>query len=160
MSLVEHAARELQLCGQFREDPAYAQSVVAAVAAFASYGHSGGSASCAVSQLTTLLQYGTLSPLTDDPEEWVRHQPDMWQSSRNPQAFSQDGGKTYYLLDEVEEARQAAADRVGRPMHAAKRTDRTAHTRDDVINAAAPAPADPVAAPATPTACPCLAGAR
>ena len=43
MTLVEHAKRELELLGQTAEDPAYAASIVAAVAAFSSYGHSGGS---------------------------------------------------------------------------------------------------------------------
>ncbi|MER7331677.1 MULTISPECIES: hypothetical protein [unclassified Micromonospora] len=103
MSLVEHAKRELELCGQFAEDPAYAQSLVAAVAAFASYGHSGGSAGIAIHQLTTLLQYGNLAPLTDAPDEWM-HVTDadggLWQNRRNSEAFSTDGGKTYYLLSE------------------------------------------------------------
>ncbi len=120
MSLVDHARRELQLCGQFDEDPSYAQSIVAAVAVFASHGHSGGSAAAAVYQLTTLLSYGTLSPLTSAPEEWMEVGSDTWQSRRNPQAFSQDGGKTYYLLDEVDAARQAAADAAERPMHTAE----------------------------------------
>jgi hypothetical protein len=104
MSLVEHAQRELRACGQFDEDPAYAQSIVAAVAAFASYGHSGGSAFVGIEQLTALLRFEPLSPLTDDPEEWcdVADQSGyrLFQSRRNPQAFSTDGGKSYYLLDE------------------------------------------------------------
>ena len=106
MSLVEHARRELDLCGQAAEDPEYASSIVKAVEAFASYGHSGGSAMVAVEQLHTLLQYGTLSPLTDDPAEWIDRTEmsgvPMWQSARNPSAFSEDGGKTYWLLDERE----------------------------------------------------------
>ncbi|MEU0078553.1 hypothetical protein ABZY58_11705 [Micromonospora tulbaghiae] len=104
MSLVEHAKRELELCGQFEEDPAYAQSIVAAVAAFASYGHSGGSAGVAIHQMTTLLQFGSLSPLTDSPDEWFdvseMSGTPMWQNRRNSEAFSTDGGKTYYLLSE------------------------------------------------------------
>jgi hypothetical protein len=36
MNLVDHARRELDLCGQSAEDPAYAATIVAAVAAFAS----------------------------------------------------------------------------------------------------------------------------
>lgn len=104
MTLVEHARRELELCGQTAEDPAYAQSIVAAVAAFASYGHSGGSAFFAVDQLTRLLRFEALSPLTCDPDEWcdVAEQAGrtLWQSRRNPQAFSTDGGSSYYLLEE------------------------------------------------------------
>lgn len=141
MSLVEHAQRELHLCGQAKEDPGYAASLVAAVAAFASYGHSGGSAGCAIQQLVTLLNYGTLSPLTDDPGEWhdvsgMSGAP-MWQSRRNPQAFSQDGGKTYYLLDEVDEVRRKAAEAAGRPMHAS-RPSRATQADSVAVNACEP----------------------
>lgn len=104
MPLVDHAKRELTLCGQYAEDPAYAQSLIAAVAAFASYGHSGGSAGIGIYQLTTLLQFGNLSPLTNDPDEWhnvsAQSSTEMWQNRRNSEAFSTDGGKTYYLLSE------------------------------------------------------------
>lgn len=100
MSLVEHAQRELKLCGQFDEDPAYAQSIVAAVAAFASFGHSGGSAGIAIHQLTTLLQYKALAPLTADPAEWFDHGDGLWQNVRSSEAFSTDGGATYYLVDD------------------------------------------------------------
>ena len=104
MSLVEHARRELRLCGQTAEDPEYAESIVKAVESFASYGHSGGSAMVGIEQLHTLLKFGTLSPLTADPAEWLDRSEmssaPLWQSSRNPGAFSEDGGKTYYLLDD------------------------------------------------------------
>lgn len=104
MSLVEHAKRELELCGQTAEDPGYAASVVAAVAAFASYGHSGGSASVAVEQLHRLLRQEALTPLTDDPEEWedrteVSGGP-WWQNRRDSRAMSHDGGQTYWLVDD------------------------------------------------------------
>ena len=104
MSLVEHAKRELELSGQWSEDPAYSQSIVAAVAAFASYGHSGGSASVAIAQLYRLLHFETLSPLTSDPAEWIDRTAEsgtpMWQSARDPKVFSTDGGQTWYHLDE------------------------------------------------------------
>lgn len=113
MTLIDHARRELELCGQFAQDPAYSQSLVAAVAAFASYGHSGGSAGCAIAQLTALLRFEALSPLTDDPEEWMvitdgfGDESGLWQSMRNTQAFSLDRGRTYYLLDERDAATAA-----------------------------------------------------
>jgi hypothetical protein len=108
MSLVDHARRELELCGQFTEDPAYAQSVVAAIAALTSYdGHSGGSFFAATAQIQTLLGFGTLSPLTNNPDEWcdvaVESGTTLYQSRRNPEAFSKDGGKTYYVLSEREQ---------------------------------------------------------
>lgn len=104
MSLVEHAKRELEKCGQYKEDPAYAQSIIAAVAAFASYGHSGGSAGIAIEQLHTLLQFRTLSPITSDPDEWIDQSPisstPLWQNMRDSAAMSRDGGKTWYFVDE------------------------------------------------------------
>jgi hypothetical protein len=104
MSLVEHAKRELELSGQWAEDPAYSQSIVASVAAFASYGHSGGSASIAIEQLHRLLQFRTLSPITSDPEEWedrteMSSSP-LWQNKRDSAAFSNDGGHTWYYVDD------------------------------------------------------------
>lgn len=101
-TLVDHARRELQLCGQWNEDPGYSAALVAAVAAYASYGHSGGSTSMAIRQLGILLRRGTLSELTGDPAEWIdlREQSGcpMWQSVRCPAAFSDDGGRTFWLL--------------------------------------------------------------
>ena len=99
--LVEHARAELELIG---EDPAYAASLVAAVAAFASFGHSGGSAMCAIEQLTALLQFENLAPLTADPDEWEDRSEmtgvPVWQSKRNSKAFSENGGQTYWLVDD------------------------------------------------------------
>lgn len=104
-NLVEHARRELKTSGQVAEDPAYAAHLIAAVAAFASYGHSGGSAVVAVGQLTRLLQWEPLTPITDNPEEWqeVAFLDDAgevadrgwWQNIRDSRALSRDGGKTW-----------------------------------------------------------------
>jgi hypothetical protein len=104
MALVEHARRELELCGQYAEDPEYSESIISAVEAFASYGHSGGSASVAREQLHALLGFKTLSPLTSDPAEWIDQSEisgtPLWQNRRDPAVFSTDGGKTWYSLDE------------------------------------------------------------
>ena len=109
MTLVEHARRELDLCGQTAEDPEYAASLIKAVEAFASYdGHSGGSMMAAVEQLGRLLRFQPLSPLTADPAEWFNHgemgaQAYLWQSKRQPSVFSTDGGRTWYDMDERNE---------------------------------------------------------
>jgi hypothetical protein len=106
-NLVDHAIRELRLCGQYDEDPSYATTIINAIAVFASYGHSGGSAAVATYHINELLRFKTLSPLTDDPEEWTYHDEKTWgapggiyQSVRNPACFSEDGGKTYYDVDD------------------------------------------------------------
>lgn len=100
MTLVEHARTELNLLG---EDPVYSATLVAAVAAFASFGHSGGSAMTAIQQLHALLQWENLTPLTNDPDEWVDRSEisnaPLWQSNRNSKAMSHDGGRTYTLVD-------------------------------------------------------------
>lgn len=103
-NLVAHARRELDLCGQYEEDPEYSESIIAAVAAFASYyGHSGESAMIAREQLYRLLGFEALSPLTSDPNEWVdvgevSGKP-LWQNKRDSKMFSQDGGKTWYSVE-------------------------------------------------------------
>lgn len=100
--LVAHARRELEISGQYAEDPAYSESIIAAVAAFSDYGHSGGSASVAREQLHHLLGWEPLSPLTSAPEEWIDRSEmsgkPFWQSRRDPKAFSEDGGKTWWRL--------------------------------------------------------------
>lgn len=102
--LVGHARRELELCGQYAEDPEYAESLIRAVQAFASFGHSGGSAMIAREQLHALLGFKTLSPLTSNPAEWedcsaISGTP-LWQNRRDPAVFSYDGGATWYSLDD------------------------------------------------------------
>lgn len=103
-NLVRHARQELAL---INEDPDFERSIIKAVQGFASYGHSGGSASVAIPMLMALLQQHNLSPLTNNPKEWQHHNEKIWpepggvwQNRRNGEAFSKDGGKTYYLLSD------------------------------------------------------------
>jgi hypothetical protein len=107
MSLEEHARRELELCGQYAEDPEYSESIIRAVREFASYGHSGGSAGVAREQLHALLAFKTLSPITSDPGEWIDQsevsRTPIWQNRRDPSYFSTDAGKTWYSLDQEQE---------------------------------------------------------
>ena len=53
-----------------------------------------------VATLTQLLRYGNLAPLTDEPREWVQIGDELWQSIRNRDAFSNNGGTTYKLYSE------------------------------------------------------------
>jgi hypothetical protein len=88
----------LALCGN---DDDFNETIIKVVEAFASYGHSGGSASVAIPMINDLLQFKNLTPLTDNPLEWNEVGPGMWQSSRNSEAFSDDRGKTYTLISET-----------------------------------------------------------
>lgn len=100
-NLVEHAKYELSLISN---DQAFNDSIIKAVESFASYGHSGGSAGVAIQMLHELLQSKNLTPLTDNPKEWVDQSEasgvPMWQSTRCAEAFSDNGGRSYYLLSE------------------------------------------------------------
>lgn len=89
MSLVDHAKRELAL---LETDPWMVEGLVKVVEAFAEMGHSGGSASWAIPVLNDLLQFKNLTPLTDDPSEWNQISNSNFQNTRNPEAFSSDGG--------------------------------------------------------------------
>jgi len=115
-NLVDHARRELELIG---EEPWITEGLIKVVQAFADMGHSGGSAFICRDVVHRLLAYEPLSELTNDPAEWTDHSAissaPLWQSVRNPQAFSEDGGKTYYLLDE----REAAGSMETTPLHQA-----------------------------------------
>lgn len=121
-TLVEHAKYELDLCGQMAEDPAFAQSIIAAVAAFASYGHSGGSAGVAIDMLHHLLQRRHISPLTSSPDEWEDRSEQsgypMWQNRRDSAAFSNDGGITHWFVDADADDRRGcpSAEKPGRTM--------------------------------------------
>ena len=50
-----------------------------------------------IGTLNRLLRYENLAPLTDEPREWVQIGDELWQSIRNRDAFSNNGGKTYKL---------------------------------------------------------------
>lgn len=103
-NLVDHARKELELIG---EEPETIEQYVKIIQAFADCGHSGMSAAHMTGVLNELLQYNNLSLLTDDLDEWMHISADMttagedlWQNKRNPEAFSHDGGFSYYLLSE------------------------------------------------------------
>lgn len=132
-NLVAHARRELRIIG---EDTDTTRGLCRVVQAFADMGHSGGSAPYAIAYLERLLKYQPLSDLTDDPSEWIdRHAEGLfptpfWQSKRNPEAMSTDGGVTYYLLSE----QTASGDIATTPLHQSK----------PVIRDAAPEPAEEI----------------
>lgn len=102
-NLIDHAKRELAM---INEDPEYVEAYLKIVEIFAGMGHSGGSASVAIPTITALLSQENLMPLTDNPDEWMFHDEDLWppdgvwQNIRNGQAFSHDGGKTYWLISD------------------------------------------------------------
>jgi hypothetical protein len=100
---VQHAIRELEFAGVEHD---VRPSIIAAVKAFASYGHSGGSASAVIPMLNDLLNFRNIGPLTSHPDEWQHIEENIagdnltWQSRRHSDAFSKNNGITYYVLSE------------------------------------------------------------
>lgn len=87
-----HARRELDLID---EEPVVIDGYLKVIQAFADMRHSGGSASVAIPVIGKLLRFENLSPLTDDPDDWIEVGYGMWQNRRCTRMFSEDGGKTY-----------------------------------------------------------------
>ena len=134
--LIEHARRELKLAGLFDKDSDYGGmlggAVMPLIAVFSSQGHSGFSASCVIDLFTKLASYKRLSELTDKPDEWmdVSDCPGRkeWQNRRQGSCFSQDGGKTYYDIDEKREIRNGV---YGFVMHESKHAE---EKREESVN--------------------------
>jgi hypothetical protein len=110
-NLVQHAEVELRKAGLFDKDSDYdgmlGQAVLELMKVFAKQGHSGFSAQCTRELFNQLADYKPLSPITDDPNEWMDvsdyggpNDTPISQSTRNSSLFSNDGGKTYYSIDD------------------------------------------------------------
>lgn len=105
------AEEELRRAGLYSADSDYAgmigPAVVDIIKVFGRQGHSGGSASIVHECVCRLMRWKTLTPLTNDPTEWnnvsnyiAAGAKPVWQSRRQSSCFSEDGGKTYYDIDD------------------------------------------------------------
>jgi hypothetical protein len=110
-NLVRHAKYELSNAGLFDPDSDYdgqiGVAVMGLIDTIAGQGHSGASIGYTVWLFNRLVAFKPLTPLTDNPNEWLDVADYMdgqavWQSRRQSDAFSNDGGKTYYTLDDPE----------------------------------------------------------
>ena len=104
-NLACHAWDELNRAGLFTGDGDFyggmtGRAVMDLVDVFVEQRHSGVSASIVIDILRRVLAFEPLSPLTDDPAEWMEVTDGLWQSRRQSQAFSQDVGKTYRLNED------------------------------------------------------------
>ena len=109
MSLVAHAKEELTRAGLFDRDSDYkgmiGEAVLELVEKFAEQGHSGFSAHLTLEVFQRVASFKTLTPITCDPSEWnyindMQSEP-LWQNRRQCDCFSEDGGKTYYSVDDM-----------------------------------------------------------
>ena len=95
--LSKHAIGELSL---IKEDPKIILWYVSVIEAFNIMQLPPEASDHCVATLTQLLRYGNLAPLTDEPREWIQIGDNLWQSIRNRDAFSNNGGTTYKLYSE------------------------------------------------------------
>lgn len=113
-NLVRHAVDEMNRAGLYDEDADYGGSIAEAVEelvrAFARQGHSGFSAMYTLAIFNKVANFETLTPITSDPNEWQDVSEmsgrSLWQSRRNPSLFSEDGGQTWYHVDEPRTLRE------------------------------------------------------
>ena len=115
MTMTERAIDELKRAGLFDKDSDYegaiGQAVEELLLLFQKQGHSGMSAMYVADLFNKLVRGHVLTPLTDDPSEWMDVDQGMFQSKRCPyvfrepnerpytlhgKIFSNDGGKTFF----------------------------------------------------------------
>lgn len=110
-NLVKHAEYEMKKAGLYDSDSDYEglipEAVMALVEAHSKQGHSGGSHYLTLEIFNRVVNFKTLTPISSDPSEWFKHDYktaldglDCWQNLRQSSVFSQDGGKTWYDLDD------------------------------------------------------------
>ena len=102
--LIQHARQELAIVG---EEDDVVEWYISVIKKFAEFGHSGASAEYTTRVLERLLRYQHLTPINSDPQYWREAAEGVWQSTRNPEYFSNDGGQTFYSLSELEAAQNA-----------------------------------------------------
>lgn len=113
-NLMAHAERELKAAGYSLEsedvmDRRIYKHTMLIVQQFALCGHSGASAAMHTDMITKLLQFQPLGPITRDVHEWEpvgelypgMSEDMIWQNRRDGRMFSEDGGRTYYNVDEL-----------------------------------------------------------
>ena len=126
--LLEHAREELKLAGydidspdkeEFETDEDYAnacaKNVYKMLEVFSEADHSGFSAQCTLHLFNRLAEFKCLTPLTNNPDEWMKLDPHdtSWQSKRQASCFSDDELKTYYDIN-AEENREWELDEKGK----------------------------------------------
>lgn len=103
-NLVRHAKAELERAGCFDKKAMYGgmigDAVLELVRVFAAQGHSGMSASIVRSLFAKVAAFEPLGPITSAPEEWLEVTLGVWQCRRHGSCFSNDGGRTYYDIDD------------------------------------------------------------
>lgn len=108
-NLIDHANTELQLSGLLDQDSDYngliGKACLELINTFSKQGHSGFSAQLVLDVFNKLARFKNLTDITNNPDEWTDvteygNGDILFQNKRNPTYFSNDGGKTYWNLDD------------------------------------------------------------
>jgi len=94
-ALMDHANRELDRL-DIPEDVKVNIRLILSV--YEAYGYFGRTQYEVSEKIMSLLKFKNLSPLTDDPNEWEQIGDVLWKNKRHGNAFSQNGGKTFYYV--------------------------------------------------------------
>jgi hypothetical protein len=103
-AMSKHAIVELSL---IKEEPKIVLWYVSVLEAYNAMNLTEEASDHCLETLTRLIRYENLAPLTDEPMEWVKVGDDIWQSIRNYDAFSNNGGKTFKLHSENNDVEHA-----------------------------------------------------
>lgn len=94
-NLHDHAERELRAAGYFDTDGMYGgmlgHAVLAVIDAHAAQRHSGASNGICVRAFQHLAMFEPLSPLTGEDNEWHEVGPGVFQNTRCPRVFKENG---------------------------------------------------------------------
>ena len=103
-ALGDHARREFEQIGV---TPAVADVLVQLVEVFVNWAELPGNTVTPIKTMSLILNQRPLSPLTDNPREWVRvgdmlvvgGTMGLWQNIRDPRAHSNNAGANYWLIE-------------------------------------------------------------
>lgn len=110
-NLVRHAEIEMRRAGLYDKDSDYGgmipEAVLELIKLHSAQGHSGGSHAITMRVFNRLVNFKTLTPIDSNPADWLDRTEmsggnPTWQSLRDPAIFSQDGGKTWYDIEDPE----------------------------------------------------------
>lgn len=107
-ALMKHAELELKLADMIDSDEyngLISKAVMELIQKFSEQGHSGFSAQMVREIFNKLSNFETLTEITSNPDEWINDlemggSAKLWQNKRNPAIFSEDGGKTWWNVND------------------------------------------------------------
>lgn len=140
-NFIRWAREEVERAGLLEPDSDYdgmlGEEVLKLVETFDGAGHSGFSAALTASIFARLADWKPLSPITDDPSEWMKvggpssqfpEHEECWQNRRSSSCFSLDGGRTYYDIDAPMARWRRLAWRITRRLGSDRRWEKTHRT--------------------------------